>query len=129
MNPMNHQAAAQRIERSIAKCEPTDHELLIEAAMLAGSHRLNGLLHTLGVTPESGDVMHTYLLTINEFRRLAVAAPQAVAALAEIEDMRPAYVRGDHPGGREEAQRALALLDTIRTHAQATAGATPTRKP
>lgn len=125
MTPMDHQAVAQRIERSIAKCEPTDHELLIEAAMLAGSHRLNGLLHTLGVTLEGNDVMHTYLLTINECRRLAVAAPEAVAALSEIEDMRPAFVRGTHPGGSEAAQRALQLLDTIRTHALATAGANP----
>lgn len=123
MTPMDHHAAAQRIERSIAKCEPTDHELLIEAAMLAGSHRLNGLLHALGVTQESNDVMHTYLLTINECRRLGVAAPEAVAALSEIEDMRPAYVRGNHPGGSDAAQRALALLDTIRTHALATAAA------
>ncbi len=125
MNPTDHQAAALRIERSIAKCLATDHELLIEAAMLAGSHRLNGLLHAAGATQEGNDVMHTYLLTINECRRLAVAAPEAVAALSEIEDMRPAFVRGTHPGGSEAAQRALQLLSTIRTHAQATARANP----
>ena len=79
--------------------------------MLAGSHWLNAHLHRLGATQPAQDVMHTYLLVVNELRRLSVADPRAVAALSAIEDMRPAYVRGAHAGGKDAAQRALSLLE------------------
>jgi len=114
MHPDAHEAAALRIESSLRQCEPDDHEMLIEGAMLAGSHWLNAHLHRLGTTRADADVLHTYLLTVNEFRRLSVADGAAVSALSQIEDLRPAYVRGNHPGGREAAQRALSLLATIR---------------
>jgi hypothetical protein len=114
MQPHEHRAAAARIERSIAKCHPGDHEILIEAAMLAASHWLNARLHESGIRSESDDVMHTYLLTVNECRRLSVAEPEAVAALVAIEDMRPGFVRGDQPGGDDAAQAALRLLGRIR---------------
>src|SRR6218665_605753 len=94
MKPEDHQAAAQRIERSMRKCGLDEHEILIEAAMLAGSHWLNAHLHRLGATQPAQDVVHTYLLVVNELRRLSVADAQAVAALGAIEDLRPAYVRG-----------------------------------
>jgi hypothetical protein len=117
MQPHEHRATAARIERSIAKCDPADHELLIEAAMLAGSHWLNARLHESGIRSAAEDVMHTYLLTVNERRRLTVAEPDAVPALVEIEDMRPGFVRGDRPGGAEAAQAALRLLGRIRERA------------
>jgi hypothetical protein len=119
MKPQDHEAAAQRIENSLRKCEPDDYEIIIEAAMLAGTHWLNARLHRLGATQPAQDVMHTYLLVVNELRRLSVAEPQAVAALGAIEDMRPAYVRGAHAGGKEAAQRALSLLELIRASARA----------
>jgi hypothetical protein len=87
--------------------------------MLAAAHRLNAHLHRLGLTPPDEDLVHTYLLTINEFRRLSVADGESMAALAAIEDLRPAFVRGDHPGGAEAAQRALQLLATLRRRTQA----------
>jgi hypothetical protein len=62
-------------------------------------------------------VMHTNLLTVNECRRLAVAEPDAIAALASIEDLRPGFVRGDQPGGADAARAALDLLGTIRERA------------
>jgi hypothetical protein len=114
MLPEDHLAAARRIEASMQRCEPDDHEMLIEGAMLAGSHRLNALLHQLGTTPPQGDVMHTYLLTVNEFDRLHLAEPAAMEALRQIEKLRPAWVRGNHPGGREAGARAGALLEAIR---------------
>jgi hypothetical protein len=119
MKPHEHDAAALRIENSLRKCGPDDHEIIIEAAMLAGSHRLNAQLHRLGATQPAQDVMHTYLLVVNEMRRLSVAAPEAVDALSAIEDMRPAFVRGAHPGGKDAAQRALSLLESIRASAHA----------
>ena len=118
MTPHEHEAAAQRIENSLRKCGPDDHEIVIEAAMLAGSHWLNAHLHRLGATQPAQDVMHTYLLVVNELRRLSVADGQAVAALAAIEDLRPGFVRGAQAGGTEAAQRALALLELIRASAQ-----------
>ena len=117
MQPQQHEAAARRIEASLRKCRPDDHEITIEGAMLAGSHWLNAHLHRLGATKPDQDVMHTYLLVVNELRRLNVADPQAVAALGAIEDLRPAYVRGAQAGGQEAAQRALGLLEVIRASA------------
>src|SRR5205085_7285692 len=73
MNPHDHDAYAARIEHTMAKLGPDDHELLIEGAMLAAAHRLNAHMHRLGMTAAEGDLVHTYLLTINEYRRLCVA--------------------------------------------------------
>jgi len=118
MNSFDHDNYAARIERSMGKCSGDDHELLIEGAMLAAAHRLNAHLHRLGMTSAEADIVHTYLLTINEYRRLSVADGVSMAALAAIEDLRPAYVRGNHPGGTEAAQRALQLLAAIRGNTQ-----------
>lgn len=119
MDIEHHIAMAHGIEASLRKCGPDDYEMKIEAAMLAGTHWLNVLLHRLGTTAAPQDVFHTYLLTINEFRRLSVAAEQPLQALAAIEDVRPAYVRGNHPGGELAAEQALASLGLIRSAALA----------
>ena len=119
MRAEDHLAAARRIEASLQRCEPDDHEMRIEGAMLAGSHRLNALLHRNAITPHPTDLMHTYLLTVNEFDRLALAEPAAMAALRQIEKLRPAWVRGNHPGGREAGAQALELLGTIQARCAA----------
>jgi hypothetical protein len=119
MNIDQHLVMAQRIERSLQKCGPADHEMKIEAAMLAGTHWLNAALHRVGTTRPESDVFHTYLLTINEFRRLCVADEAIIQALAQIEDLRPAFVRGNRAGGENAAQQALELLSVIRTKAAA----------
>ncbi|SAL86579.1 hypothetical protein AWB74_07760 [Caballeronia arvi] len=89
----------------------------IEAAMLAGTHWLNAILHRRAVTQPGNDVFHTYLLTVNEYRRLCVADEEMVLALSEIEDLRPPYVRGNHEGAQAAADRANALLAAIRKKA------------
>lgn len=127
MHPHDHDTYAERIERSLGKCTADDHELRIEGAMLAAAHRLNAHLHRLGMTGADEDLVHTYLLTINEYRRLGVADGASMAALAAIEDLRPAYVRGDHPGGAEAAQQALQLLAAIRDRTQSSE-TSPSRK-
>jgi len=119
----SHIGMARSIEASLRKCADGDYEMKIEGAMLAGTHWLNALLHRLRATPPSQDVMHTYLLTVNEFRRLQVTAQDAVQALAAIEDARPPYVRGNHPGGERAAQQALDSLAVIRAAALAGAQA------
>ena len=114
MTPQEHRAKAEKIERSLAKCAPGDYEMRIEAAMLAGTHWLNLVLHRMSVTPPQNDVLHTYMLTVNDLRRYKVADEELVNALAEIEDIRPAFVRGNHPGGEQAADRAVALLAVLR---------------
>jgi hypothetical protein len=117
MDIEQHVAAARRIERSLEKCGEDDWEMKIEASMLAGTHWLNAVLHETGATGPRADVFHTYLLTVNEYRRLSVADSEMVKALSEIEDLRPAYVRGNRPGEKAAADRALALLSVIRHRA------------
>ncbi len=117
MKPEEHCAKAEKIERSLAKCGPADYEMKIEAAMLAGTHWLNLALHRRGVTPPQTDILHTYMLTVNELRKYRVADPGIFDALTEIEDIRPPYVRGNLPGGEKAAQRAVALLGELRRKA------------
>jgi len=114
MHVERHLAAAERIARSLHKCRPHDVEMRIEGAMLAGSHWLNAALHRVGATRFDADVMHTYLLTINEFRRLCVAQQDAMHALRTIEDLRAPFVRGNWPGGMQAADRAIQQLNVIR---------------
>jgi hypothetical protein len=118
MNAHEHCVRAERIARSLAKCGREDFAMKIEGAMLAGTHWANAALHRMSVTAPEADVFHTYLLTINEYRRLSVADESLVKALTEIEDLRPAYVRGNLPGGEQAAERALALLALIRGKAE-----------
>lgn len=125
MNPGQHRQKALKIEQSLAKLTPDLVEIRIEAAMLAASHWLNAALHHLGVNRSEQDVMHTYMLTINEYRRLSVANAQLLAMMAEIEDLRPLHVRGDASGGREAADHACALLGEIRHIAENVAVAAP----
>ncbi len=117
MTPQEHREKAEKIERSLAKCSAADYEMKIEAAMLAGTHWLNLVLHRMGVTLPQNDVLHTYMLTVNELRRYKVADEQLVSALAEIEDIRPAFVRGNLPGGEKAAERAIGLLAILRAKA------------
>lgn len=117
MTPSEHREKAERIERSLAKCGAADYEMKIEAAMLAGTHWVNLALHRMGVTAPQNDVLHTYMLTVNELRRLRVADAALVDALVEIEDIRPGFVRGNLGGGEKAAERALKLLSVLREKA------------
>ena len=114
MNSAKHHEKALRIERSLKKCRPEDHEIRIEAAMLAATHWVNGAYHDLGVSADANDILHSYMLTVNEYRRYAAANEDLIGRLAEIEDVRPLYVRGDVAGGREVADRMGELLERIR---------------
>jgi len=119
MNIEKHREKALRIERSLTKCRAADYEIRIEAAMLAATHWVNLAYHRMGATPEQQDVMHSYMLVVNEYRRLAAADERLIGMLAEIEDLRPVHVRGDAPGGTDAADRAVGLLAQIRAIALA----------
>ena len=109
-----HQAKAERIERSLAKCTARDYETVIEAAMLAGTHRFNVLLHRAGLRDVDNDVVHAEFVSLGERRKLSVALPDALNALDEIERLRTTHVRGDMPDGERAAGFALECLARLR---------------
>ena len=53
------------------------------------------------------------MLIVNMLRKYSLAEGELLRALAEIEELRPLHVRGDMPGGRDAAERALQLLAAI----------------
>ncbi|HSW18555.1 MAG TPA: hypothetical protein VLJ86_15150 [Ramlibacter sp.] len=110
MTPENHRDKAERIERSLAKLTDADWEIRIEAAMLAGTHWVNHVLHQTGVTATSEDMVHASMCLVAMLRKYKLAEPELIAQLEEIEELRPQFVRGDMDGGVDAAHRALALL-------------------
>ena len=119
MTPAAHMIKAERITRSLDKCRPSDHEALIEGAMLAGTHWFNLGLHALGLFAPDRDVMHAEFLTKVERLTVGLAAPAMVEALEEIEGFRALFVRGTAPGGEAAGARARECLVRIREAALA----------
>ena len=115
-----HIAKAQRIEHSLARCTTADYETVIEAAMLAGTHWFNVLLHRTNLLPEVEDAMHAEFLSAHNRRNAQATVPDALRALDDIERLRAPFVRGNMPGGKEAAAQALACLARLRNHALAT---------
>ena len=114
-----HQAKAERIERSLAKCALSDYETVIEGAMLAGTHWFNVLLHRRGLRAVENDAMHAEFISHGERRKLALAVPDALRALDAIEALRTIHVRGDMPGGEQAARSAFECLAILRDAAAA----------
>jgi hypothetical protein len=117
MNAEQHRIKAERIQRSVRRCGPEDWEMRIEAAMLAGTHWANYALHRSGVSGDDEDVVHTSMLVVNTLRKYSIVEGELLAALTEIEELRPLHVRGDVRGGPEAAERALRLLADIERQA------------
>lgn len=109
-----HRAKATSIERSLARCTPSDYETVIEGCMLAGTHWFNIALHEAGLVPVDRDAMHAEFMTVGERRKVATLMPAALAALDTIESLRTPHVRGDIEGGEDAARRALACLAELR---------------
>jgi hypothetical protein len=114
-----HQTKAQNIERSLAKCAAEHFEVVIEGAMLAGTHWFNIVLHRAGLRQPDNDVMHAEFVSIGERRKLSLALPAALRAMDEIERLRTTHVRGDMPDGEQAARLALECLATLRESALA----------
>ena len=113
-----HRQKADRIERSLAKCTDVDWEIRIEAAMLAGTHWANYALHRRGVTPDVEDIVHTTMTVVAYLEKYLLAERKLLGELAEVEALRPLYVRGDVEGGIEAGRRALQLLAAISERAR-----------
>lgn len=113
MTPDGHRRIAERIERSLTRCDEDDWEIRIEAAMLAGTHWANYALHTGGVSEADEDIVHTSMLVVNTLRKYSIAEPDLIGQLEEIEELRPLFVRGDVPDGPAAGTRAVSLLAQI----------------
>lgn len=93
MNRSQHIAKAQRIMEGIAKFSfPDDYLAIVDAAMIAGYHYGNALLHQHGVLPDSEHANAPSKLEIAA-SALPAAIQPAFAAFAELEDLRTGYVR------------------------------------
>ncbi|BCG03892.1 hypothetical protein PPGU19_084600 (plasmid) [Paraburkholderia sp. PGU19] len=114
MKAENHRRKAENIENSLKLLREVDWEMKIEAAMLAGTHWANYTLHRSGLSSDSEDIVHNSMLVVNMLRKYSLAEGELLGALTEIEELRPFYVRGDLPDGSRAAERALAMLNSIR---------------
>jgi len=110
MSPEQHRHKAERIGRSLSKLTDADWEIRIEAAMLAGTHWVNFVLHRTGISAASEDMVHASMSLVSMLRKYKLAEPELIAQLEEIEELRPLFVRGDMPGGLLASRRALELL-------------------
>ena len=122
MNAAAHRLKAERIERSLAKCDPGDYEMIIDGVMLAITHWINHAFHILNLTADDRDVIHAYFETAFDRQYFAlVAGPAFLEGLEEIETLRPLYVRGNVAGGPAAAERALGVLGSVRERSLAAA--------
>lgn len=121
MSPEQHRDKAERIERSLVALTDSDWEIRIEAAMLAGTHWVNFVLHKTGVSAGTEDIVHASMCMVSVLRKYKLAESEMLERLEEIEELRPLYVRGDMDGGPQAARRALGLLDALRKRALALA--------
>ncbi len=121
MIPTYHREKAERIEAALKKLTVADYEAVIEATMLAGTHWFNIALHELKLTAADADIMHAQYLAGDLRLMISLLAPAMLAAMDEIEMLRPRFVRGNVAGGDEAARRALTLLETIRQAANSAA--------
>ena len=99
------------------KLTDADHEAVIEASMLAGTHWFNIALHRIGLLAPDSDIMHAEFLHGGQRRLLMLHSPVMLNALDEIEGYRAGFVRGDLEGGEKVAARCRTLLNVIREQA------------
>lgn len=61
MRIIDHLTKAYRIEQTMLNKldRDQDHEIFVEACMLAGTHLLNAILHKYSVTKEGADLLHS----------------------------------------------------------------------
>lgn len=118
MTPDNHREKAERIERSLMKLNETDWEIKIEAAMLAGTHWVNYILHKTGLSTCAEDMIHASMTMVSVLRKYKLGVPEVIDQLELIEELRPLYVRGDVAGGNEAAEKALVALALIAEQAR-----------
>jgi hypothetical protein len=110
MTPEQHAAKAKRIIAAMSKLTASDYEMVIEAAMLAGSQWFNAALHRLGLTAFHDDVMHAEYLSTAMRVKVSLMAPGLVEELEQIEQCRARYVRGNAERGEVVAKACVERL-------------------
>jgi len=118
MTPDQHLAKAERIANSLAKLTTADYELVIEAAMLAGTHWFNAAAHRHGITSSDDDVMNVEYLPRALRVKISLIAPGLTELVEEIEQFRPIFVKGNVADGEAAAKRCGELLDHLRDRAR-----------
>jgi hypothetical protein len=98
-----------------------DYELYVECCMLAGTQALNLILHEMGVTETTWDLLHTHKPV------LPAEVPTELKPLFEglkfIEDIRPGYLRGTNPWNPEDGETCLRNYQAIKAYALKLLGA------
>lgn len=118
MQIKEHVSKAERITSSLAKCDASDYETLIEGAMLAATHWFNAALHAKDIRPVQQDAMHGTKLTVEEHKRCETLLEGLVEALEVLEELRSPYVRGAEPRGEEAGALAMEKLAFIAARAR-----------
>ncbi len=113
MKTDQHMHKAARILSSVSNLPAENYVMFIEAAMLAGTHLLNAVLHEESINSAEDDALHAEYMTLALRTRVQLQLPGLVEALDAIEQSRPFFVRGSVAGGQDAAQAAMACLQRI----------------
>ena len=122
MRTEDHWHKAMRLEatreRKLDRDE--DYEIVIWSCIHGGAHLANVVLHKIGVTDESFDLIHSNIPEHN----LKGPAPMAelLTTLKSIEDLGPRFVRGIEPVDKTAVQACLAAYGKVKGYAEAALG-------
>jgi hypothetical protein len=110
----DHLEKAARIERTRNETlrSDSDYILYVDSFMISMTHQLNVVLHALNLTPESFDLVHTYLPKLD--RPLPTEVVMLMDLVRDVERMRPGYLRGDIPWSPIDGQRCLSNAEKLR---------------
>jgi hypothetical protein len=122
MRVEDHWNKAMRLEatRQQKLDQIEDYEIVIWSCIHGGAHLANVALHSMGVTEESFDLIHS---NIPE-HKLTGPAPMAelLATLQSIEDLGPRFVRGVEPFDRRAVEACLVAYDNVKAYAESALG-------
>ena len=114
----DHWAKARRLEatRNWKLDTRADHEIVIWSCIHGGAHLANVILHRLGVTEDSFDLIHSDIPDLN--RAVPPEAAAMLATLKSIETLGPRFVRGIEPPDPATIKACLAAYGKVRAFAE-----------
>ena len=115
----DHWNKAMRLEATRKRKLDTtdDYEIVIWICIHGGAHLANIALHSLGVTDEGFDLIHSNIPEHNLRGPAGVA--EMLAILKSIEDLGPRFVRGIEPLDVKAVQACLSAYDKVKGFAEA----------
>lgn len=115
----DHWNKAMRLEATRKRKLDTtdDYEIVIWSCIHGGAHLANIALHSLGVTDEGFDLIHSNIPEHNLRGPAGVA--EMLAILKSIEDLGPRFVRGIEPLDVKAVQACLSAYDKVKGFAEA----------